>query len=242
MESPMRFNRKLALFIPFIKTEWLDKAKIKKVFEDQQIGQVENIILIQNKNIAFIHFYQWYKNDFSLNIQAKIKDGISTYKLAYGDDDGSEWYLIKYNNIQVDICDECQQIKEFKYCGKCKTEKYCSQICQIKAWNNSHRRRCCSDEKDSYKLLIKESEERIMKRVNELIAEAGRQAGAESGAEAETDYFADALSVPLIEPELAYTNYISEYLTSQEDCEGCRLLMSGEGGENQLGHSCMYPQ
>ena len=94
----------MSLFIPYIFPN-IKAARIRKVFDTNQIGQVERVDFVtkidkngQRHNCAYIHFDHWYLNTSSYNLQDRIRNPAVQARVVYDD----PWYWVVMENTSVD--------------------------------------------------------------------------------------------------------------------------------------------
>lgn len=97
------FDPIMNIYIPHIYPNWANKKKIKKIFENLDIGIINKIDLIKTrkKNTiyyqAHIFFEFWFDTNQNRNIQEKINNNDKTAKIVY--DDPWYWILLKSNKL-----------------------------------------------------------------------------------------------------------------------------------------------
>lgn len=96
------FDQNMNIFIPHIFPNWANKNKIIKIFENLDIGIIDNIYFIKKNNKynntyyqAHIIFEQWIDSNQNRNIQEKIYKNNLSAKIVY--DDPWYWILLKSN-------------------------------------------------------------------------------------------------------------------------------------------------
>lgn len=93
-------DQSLSLYIPHV-FENISEKKIMKVFEDQCLGKVKNVDLIEkmDKNgkiykTAFVHFDYWYDSIITRNFQERIKNPNKEARVVYHD----PWFWVCFEN------------------------------------------------------------------------------------------------------------------------------------------------
>lgn len=93
-------DQSLGLYIPHV-FENITEKKIKEVFENQGLGKVKNVDLIEklDKNgkiykTAFVHFDYWYDSIISRNFQERIKNPNKEARVVYRD----PWFWVCFEN------------------------------------------------------------------------------------------------------------------------------------------------
>jgi hypothetical protein len=91
------FIPKLSIYIPSVPGKLADDIGIRHYM--QSFGHIEsiNIIPIKGSNNAFqafVHYNEWYNDDYSRNWQRTIMDESKTAKLSNGWDENSGYFIL----------------------------------------------------------------------------------------------------------------------------------------------------
>lgn len=93
-------NMSTSLYIPVIFDLKCDEDFIKKTFNEKNIGEVNHVDFVFNKNKkrleAFVHFSMWFDTQESITIQESLADNAKQTKLYYVKD--KFWPLLINNN------------------------------------------------------------------------------------------------------------------------------------------------
>ena len=99
----MSFNSQLSIYIPRVFPNWRNATKMTTVFENLDIGRIRRIDFVDKETAkgvkfsqAFIHFYEWFDNNHTRNLQKRIEDVDDTAKIVY--DDPWFWMVFKNSN------------------------------------------------------------------------------------------------------------------------------------------------
>ena len=99
----MSFNSQLSIYIPRVFPNWRNATKMTTVFENLDIGRIRRIDFVDKETAkgvkfsqAFIHFYEWFDNNHTRNLQKRIEDVDDTAKIVY--DDPWFWMVFKNTN------------------------------------------------------------------------------------------------------------------------------------------------
>ena len=94
----------MSVFIPHMFLN-INENRIRKVFDDNQIGQVERVDFVakldkngRKYNSAYIHFNHWYLNTSSYNLQDRIRNPTVQARVVYDD----PWYWTVMENTSDD--------------------------------------------------------------------------------------------------------------------------------------------
>jgi hypothetical protein len=98
-------NQQLSLVIPRVFPQWVDEAKIIKIFREQQIGIISKVSIVrmpietgEKHSIykAYLYFSVWFENIISKNFQKRIYGKDKQARVVYDD----PWYWTVFENTE----------------------------------------------------------------------------------------------------------------------------------------------
>lgn len=101
MKMPTHINNNLTFYIPHINSNIATKEYIKNIFHNLNIGKVERVCFIGDKNfidkVAFVYMEQWYNTIVVEHLQEKIIDDNQEAIIVY--DDPNSWTLLPTHKL-----------------------------------------------------------------------------------------------------------------------------------------------
>ena len=98
-------NQRLSLVIPRVFPQWVDEAKIVKIFRDQQIGIISKVSIVRmpdetSRKIpiykAYLYFSVWFENIIAQNFQKRIYGKDKQARVVYDD----PWFWTVFENTE----------------------------------------------------------------------------------------------------------------------------------------------
>jgi len=98
-------NQRLSLVIPRVFPQWVDEAKMIKIFRDQQIGIISKVSIVSMPKEkgrkhsvykAYLYFSVWFENIISQNFQDRIYGKVRQARVVYDD----PWYWTVFENTE----------------------------------------------------------------------------------------------------------------------------------------------
>lgn len=98
-------NQRLSLVIPRVFPQWVDEAKMIKIFRDQQIGIISKVSIVSMPKEkgrkhsvykAYLYFSVWFENIISQNFQDRIYGKARQARVVYDD----PWYWTVFENTE----------------------------------------------------------------------------------------------------------------------------------------------
>ena len=147
--SSNNINQQLSLYIPFVFTN-ITEERIKHVFNHLAIGLVDRVDFVEKireqdgkpYKMAFIHFKEWYVNEYVDGIQQKVTSSNTTSTRIVYDD---PWYWNVFMNNKPRTVDELALERELAIAKEIMaSERSRGDYFQMIAstWNISHPHDC----------------------------------------------------------------------------------------------------
>jgi hypothetical protein len=98
-------NQRLSLVIPRVFPQWVDEAKIIKIFRDQKLGEIFKVNIVRmpdekgrNHPIykAYLYFSVWFENIITQNFQDRIYGEHKQARVVYDD----PWFWTVFKNTE----------------------------------------------------------------------------------------------------------------------------------------------